>query len=1015
MFIRRHGDSGGVRKAVAVPHCRLVDNPGKITCVDCSCAVLNEYVGGSIGPCSGWFAWIRRRLASIASRLPLALAGAAGGTRAPSGVTGMLWFTALILAESKQAHAADPDVTFLDDDIITYKDLAHGVFELVTKEAVPRHILVEDPGQTIVLHEKGSSVSVNKVTNTAAEMEELRAAQQDALGNLSKETGPKGSSSPPSVNPLTPQPIDFVRPDAPLPQITPAIQTILVVPAIVDPPARSLTVTASPKINDTSAFDHFTPIAGALAAINFNGGAPLTYSISGGIPDSAELDGATYDVSSVGQYGTLYVNSATGTYAFAPDSRAINALTATTTEGFVVRVSDGLFAADQTLTVTINGVNDAAIISGTASGAVVEAGDAANAAAGTGRATGTLTDTDVDNASNTFTPVSSPQASAGGYGVFTMTADGVWTYVLTDATGAVKALDVGGTLTDSFTVATIDGTPKVVTIIIHGANDKPIAHADVLASPHQGQANVSQDASLKIAASTLLANDTDPDTGDHLAVVSVSETSAGGAAVSLSGTDIIYDPTSAAVLHALGAGQIFTDSFTYTIDDSHGATASATVTLVIAGVNDAPVIVSETHPSVQAVVVNPVALAEGVNTNSLGLSTETFDGLPIGSDRFHGNFYSAALDATFSGSGNVGVINGSMPGVAVALFLGPLPGSVDTTDYLSLSAGSSETITFGSERNTFGLYWGTIDLMNTISFYDGVDLVVSYTGAEVAGLLSAHQGVFASNGYLEFVGIHPFDRVVLDTGNTNAFELENISAGVVPDRHAGLAAPVAGTLTVHDADIGDTLTASVIGNATIEFSGSNGSTTLPFGADVAALVDASDIAFDKVQSNGGAQTLNWTYKPTDPNLDFLKSGDELTIRYTAQVTDGHGNVGNQALTISIVGVDTSQNMSHLDVVSGTAADETFHDVGNGVTIFGAGGSDNFVFNVNFGTATIGDFDVANDMIELNYSQFSSVAEILAAAAEAGPNTIITSPITHDAITLKEVSPAQLHASEFHLL
>ena len=222
-------------------------------------------------------------------------------------------------------------------------------------------------------------------------------------------------------------------------------------------------------------------------------------------------------------------------------------------------------------------------------------------------------------------------------------------------------------------------------------------------------------------------------------------------------------------------------------------------------------------------------------------------------------------------------------------------------------------------------------------------------------------------------------------------------------------------LYFYDADVCDALTASVIGNATIEFSGSNGSTTLPFGADVAALVDASDIAFDMVQSNGGAQMLNWTYKPTDPNLDFLKAGDELTIRYTAQVTDGHGNVGNQALTISIVGADTSQNMSHFSVVSGTAADETFYDVGNGVTIFGAGGSDNFVFNVNFGTATIGDFDVANDTIELSQSQFSSVAEILAAAAEAGPNTIITSPTTHDAITLKGVSPAQLQGCDFHLL
>ena len=96
-----------------------------------------------------------------------------------------------MLAESKRAHAADPDVTFLDDDIITYKDLAHGVFELVTKEAVPRHFRV-DPGLTIVLNEKGSSISVNRVANTAAQMEEFRTAHQDALSNFSRETGGKG-------------------------------------------------------------------------------------------------------------------------------------------------------------------------------------------------------------------------------------------------------------------------------------------------------------------------------------------------------------------------------------------------------------------------------------------------------------------------------------------------------------------------------------------------------------------------------------------------------------------------------------------------------------------------------------------------------------------------------------------------------------------------------------------------------------------------------------------------------
>ena len=88
-------------------------------------------------------------------------------------------------------------------------------------------------------------------------------------------------------------------------------------------------------------------------------------------------------------------------------------------------------------------------------------------------ATGTLTGTDVDNASNTFTPVEC-QESDGGYGTFTMTADGAWTYTLDNDNRAVQALNDCGTLTDTFTVTTADGTEQVVTIIIAGKNDAAI-------------------------------------------------------------------------------------------------------------------------------------------------------------------------------------------------------------------------------------------------------------------------------------------------------------------------------------------------------------------------------------------------------------------------------------------------------------------------------------------------------------------------------------------------------------
>ena len=127
----------------------------------------------------------------------------------------------------------------------------------------------------------------------------------------------------------------------------------------------------------------------------------------------------------------------------------------------------------QVISVTVNGRNDTAVISGTSTGSVIESSGIANATAGTATATGTLTDTDVDNTANTFTAVASAIASAGGYGTYTMTAGGVWTYNLNNANSTVQALNVGQSLSDSFTVATSDGTQQLVTVIINGANDSP--------------------------------------------------------------------------------------------------------------------------------------------------------------------------------------------------------------------------------------------------------------------------------------------------------------------------------------------------------------------------------------------------------------------------------------------------------------------------------------------------------------------------------------------------------------
>ena len=110
------------------------------------------------------------------------------------------------------------------------------------------------------------------------------------------------------------------------------------------------------------------------------------------------------------------------------------------------------------MTITINGSNDAAVITGDTTGSVVGAGGVANGTPGTSFVVGDLDAADVDNTSDSWTAIETPTLSANGYGTFTIDAAGQWVYILDNTNAAVQALNVGDTLTDTFTATTVDGT-----------------------------------------------------------------------------------------------------------------------------------------------------------------------------------------------------------------------------------------------------------------------------------------------------------------------------------------------------------------------------------------------------------------------------------------------------------------------------------------------------------------------------------------------------------------------------
>jgi VCBS repeat-containing protein len=400
------------------------------------------------------------------------------------------------------------------------------------------------------------------------------------------------------------QPINFTQPDGPaeleslppLPVSSPVLIEAMIIRPSAPAPTLTLALGAGPSETDTVVFDTFTATNGVFSASSSSGGA-LTYGLSGGTTGNTVLNGTTYNVSQEGNTGTLYLNSATGAYTFVPDDNAINALKAPTTESFVVTVSDGTLSASQTFTIDIDGVNDDAIVAGNVTGSVSEAADLASgarlAAAHAPRvATGTLTSADVDDTPNAFTAVSSPTASDRGYGTFTMTADGVWVYTLDDSNGAVQALNVGDTLTDTFTVTTIDGTEQVVTIVIGGRNDAAVISGDTTGVVVEAAC---KDPGVPAATGTLTATDVDNPSPTFTSVK--CDKSDGGFGTFTMTADGVWtyklDNDNCAV-QALNECDTLTDTFTVTTADG----TEQVVTITIAGTNDAAVICGKTTGSV---------------------------------------------------------------------------------------------------------------------------------------------------------------------------------------------------------------------------------------------------------------------------------------------------------------------------------------------------------------------------------------------------------------------------------
>ena len=264
------------------------------------------------------------------------------------------------------------------------------------------------------------------------------------------------------------------------------------------------------------------------------------------VPDAGET--LTITAVTQGASGAVVITGGGSGLTYAPNPNFSG------TDTFTYTVSDGVVTDVATVNVQVNAINDPP-----------EAIDDAAAV-------------DEDSSANPI-DVLSNDTTSGEVGE-TLSIEAV-----TQGANGVVAIEGGGASvtytpgpnfhgSDSFTYTVADGNGGTDTALVHvtvaSVNDPPDAQDDAVSADEDSGANQLD----------LLINDSAaPDQGETLQVTAATSGANGSVEISADGMSVLYTPA------AEFSGS---DSFTYTISDGNGGTDTATVTVVVNGVNDPP-------------------------------------------------------------------------------------------------------------------------------------------------------------------------------------------------------------------------------------------------------------------------------------------------------------------------------------------------------------------------------------------------------------------------------------------
>ena len=382
-----------------------------------------------------------------------------------------------------------------------------------------------------------------------------------------------------------------------------------------------------------------------------------------------------------------------------------------TTETIKYKVTDQHGATtEKTITITIDGLND---------NTDPEAKDISlSFTEDTAKATSFNVPSNISDADNDTLTVSFTDKT-GTYGAFSQTTNGDIQYAFAD-TAAAQSLKAGETKTETATYTVSDGNGGTDTgtlkVTIKGVNDAPTAK-DLTGA-------MTEDATNSISFNVIGAS-TDVDNDAVISALPIDTTGSEGTFTLGTNGSVSYSLASSDFDY-LEAGKTAKDKATYKVQDEHGATGTATITVTITGVNDAPTVETK---------ANDIALQDTQTENDAvflvpadGGGYEATAGSSIGLTFDDVDDSSLALTASGLQTGWSFTSNGSIAGTAA--LTDPLKAETHTVTVKATDDGDANGSNKLSASDTLDIYIG----LNISGSNGGIVKETSYTieGSDVA-------------------------------------------------------------------------------------------------------------------------------------------------------------------------------------------------------------------------------------------------------------------------------------------